>query len=291
MARLENQSLKTRKNLVLERFRELGKVLVALSGGVDSAVLLALAAEALGPERVLAATAVSESLPSGEFDDARAIARGLGVPHERVPTRELDNAAYRANRGDRCFHCRSEMFDIFLDLARGRGIPAVAYGAIRDDADDDRPGMRAAAERGVVAPLLEAGIGKAEVRALAAEAGLAVTDKPASACLASRIPVGTEVTAERLRQVDAAESALRRLGLRQFRVRHHGEVARLELDETGERLLGRRDIRAEVVRAVRRAGFRYVSLDLEGYRAGSVNPDGKGARRVYRIGPAREGGQ
>lgn len=288
---MRDQRLIVKKNTALERIRGLGEVLVALSGGVDSAVLLALAVEALGPSRVLAATAVSASVPSGELDDARAIARALGVRHEEVRTRELDNEAYRANRGDRCFHCRSEMFEVFRDLARDRGISAVAYGAIRDDLGDDRPGMRAAEDRGVVAPLLEAGMGKEDVRALAAEAGLAVGDKPASACLASRIPVGTEVTAERLRQVDVAESALRGLGLRQLRVRHHGDVARIELDEEGERLLGRPGMRSEVVRAVRSAGFRYVSLDLEGYRQGSLNPEREEAEPLYRIGPARDKGQ
>lgn len=275
----------------MRHLRELREVLVAFSGGVDSAVLLALAVEALGPDRVLAVTAVSASLPTGELADARAVARELGVRHEEVRTRELDNAAYRANRGDRCFHCRSEMFDLLRDLARRKGIPAVAYGAILEDGADHRPGMQAAVERGVAAPLLEAGIGKGEVRILAAEAGLAVKEKPASACLASRIPVGTEVTAERLGQVDRAEAALRRLGLGQLRVRHHGEVARLELDEEGERLLARPEVRAELVRAVHEAGFRYVSLDLEGYRTGSMNPERADPGPLYRVGPARDGGQ
>jgi uncharacterized protein len=288
---LRDERVEVKKSLALEQIRELGGLVVALSGGVDSAVLLSLAVEALGSDRVLAITAVSASLATGELDDARAVAASLGVRHEELRTRELDNPAYRANQGDRCFHCRSEMFDLFQVLARQRGIPAVAYGAIGDDESDDRPGMRAAAERRVVAPLLDAGFSKDEVRQLAEEAGLTVRAKPASACLASRIPVGTEVTAERLDQVNRAETALRRLGLGQLRVRHHGEIARLELDQAGEKMMARPGTREEVVRVVREAGFRYVALDLEGYRTGSTNPESAGPEGLYRIGPARDGGQ
>jgi uncharacterized protein len=288
---LPDGCLKTKKNAALAHIEGLRHVLVALSGGVDSAVLLALAVEALGPQGVLAATAVSASLPTGDLEDARAVASRLGVQHETVRTRELENRAYRANQGDRCFYCRSEMFDLLWGLARQKSIPAVVYGAILDDESDERPGMRAAAERGVHAPLLEARIGKGEIRELAAEAGLALEDKPASACLASRIPIGTEVTTERLAQVDRAEAALRRLGLRQLRVRHHGEVARLELDADGERLLENPETRSAVVRAVRQAGFRYVALDLEGYRTGSMNREEPIPARLYRIGPARDNGQ
>jgi uncharacterized protein len=240
---------------------------------------------------VFAVTGVSPSLAAGELDAARAISSGLGVHHEVVTTRELERSAYRANTGDRCFHCRSELFTMLRRMARERGFDRVAYGAIADDASDFRPGMRAADELEVLAPLLEAGIDKEEVRALAARAGLQVRDKPASACLASRIPVGTEVTAERLVQIDRAEAALRRLGYTQIRVRHHGEIARVELDDHGFERLNDAGARAALAAAVREAGFRYVAVDVEGYRTGSLNPVDPAGNGLYRIGPARDGGQ
>ena len=279
-----------KKEHALESLRETGGVVVALSGGVDSAVLLALAIEALGAERVLAVTGRSASVSVEDLEDARRVARTLGATHEIVDTAEMDRPGYRANEGDRCYHCRSEVFDSIRGIARQRGFPAVAYGAIREDLGDFRPGMAAAGEHGAIAPLLDAGLTKEEVRSLAAEAGLPVRGKPASACLASRIPVGTQVTEERLLQVGRAEAALRRLGMRQVRVRYHGEVARLELDPEGERLVADPAVRARAVRAVREAGFRFVALDLEGYRSGSLNPD-PGVVPLHRIGPAREGGQ
>jgi uncharacterized protein len=216
--------------------------------------------------------------------DAREVASALGCRHEVVETRELELPAYKANAGDRCLHCRTELFRVLEGLARRRGLNAIAYGAIVDDTADYRPGMRAAVGRGIVAPLLDAGLRKPEIRALAAGAGLMVRDKPAAACLASRIPAGTEVTAERLAQVEQAEAVLRRLGFGLFRVRHHGEVARLELDPAGARRLRDPRIRSQVVAGVRDAGFRFVTADLEGYRTGSLNPP-------QRNRPARDGGQ
>ncbi|HEX5045358.1 MAG TPA: ATP-dependent sacrificial sulfur transferase LarE [Candidatus Polarisedimenticolaceae bacterium] len=279
-------SLAAKRQTVLERLRAVPRVLVALSGGVDSAVLLALAVEALGAGRVLAVTGQSPAVPDAEVQDARRVAALLGVPHEVVVTREMDRPGYVANAGDRCFHCRSELFDVLAELADMRGFPCMAYGAIADDLGEDRPGMRAAADRGVLAPLLEADLGKAEVRLLAAEAGLEVRDKPAAACLASRIPTGTAVSPERLRAVGEAEAGLRRLGLRQVRVRHHGEIARVETDEHGFALLRDPDLRAAACAAVRVAGFRFVALDLEGYRTGSV-----AGSVLVRIGPTADSGQ
>jgi uncharacterized protein len=240
----------------------------------------------VGPDRVLAVTGQSPAVPDADVEDARKVAASLGAPHEVLPTHELDRPGYVANAGDRCYHCRTELFDVLAEFAKSRGIASVAYGAIADDLGEDRPGMRAAEERGVRAPLLEAGLGKEEIRLLAADARLEVQDKPAAACLASRIPTGSEVLPERLRAVGEAEAALRRLGLRQVRVRHHGEIARVETDGGGFALLSDPGLRAAAVAAVRGAGFRFVALDLEGYRSGSV----AGASLV-RIGPAEESGQ
>lgn len=281
-------SLDQKKAAALGILRSCGSVLVAVSGGVDSAVLLALALEALGPSAVLGVTGRSASVPVDDLEDARAIARLLRASHEYVNTYEIDREAYRANAGDRCYHCRTELFTVLGELARQRGIAVVAYGAIPEDLSDLRPGMAAAAEHRVLAPLVEAGFSKDEIRELARRAALPVQDKPASACLSSRIPVGTEVTPERLARVGRAEAALRALGLGKCRVRHHGDVARIELEPEGDRRLADPSLRRQVVQAVKEAGFRFVALDLEGYRTGSLNlvPG-----TFVQIGPSRNGGQ
>jgi len=285
----DHANLTDKKKVALAALQEHARWVVALSGGVDSAVLLALAVEAVGADNVLAVTGASESLGEGDLDDAREVAGRLAVRHEVVETREMDRDGYRANLGDRCYHCRCELFDALLALALRRGFDAVAYGAIQDDLEEDRPGMKAASERRVLAPLRDAGLRKAEVRELAEQAGLRLKDKPASPCLSSRIPVGMEVTEERLDQVRRAESVLRSLGFRQFRVRHHGEVARLELDPEGQRLIEDPSVRSRVAAGVRASGFRFVTVDLDGYRSGSLNPGP--AALSQRIGPARSGGQ
>ena len=270
-----------KKQLAISVLREHRTVLVALSGGVDSAALLAVACEALGPANVLAVTGRSPSVTQDEIRDAGEVARTLKVQHDVVDTFELDKPEYRANSGDRCFHCRSELFGVLSRLAKLRGIDAIAYGAIVDDLGDHRPGMDAARELGILSPLLDAGIGKNDVRELANEFGLHVYEKPSSACLASRIPIGSEVTPERLQQVGEAEAALRRLGFRQFRVRHHGDIARIELGAGEADRLVDPELRAEIARRVRNAGFLFVAVDLEDYRAGGF----------YLIGPSRETGQ
>jgi uncharacterized protein len=251
--------------------RAMDRVLVAFSGGVDSALLLAVARRELGG-RAVAATAVSPSLPRAELEEARRVAAEIGAELVELPTSETEDPRYRENRPDRCFYCKDALFRAMLRLAEARGGATLCYGAIADDAGDHRPGMDAAREHGARAPLLEAGLGKEEVRALARSLGLSVWDKPARACLASRIPHGTAVTPERLARVERAEEALRQAGFRQFRVRDHDDVARLELDEEGMGQLRDPGLRASVVGAIREAGFRYVALDLEGYRSGSLNP-------------------
>jgi uncharacterized protein len=278
-----------KKSRAISLLREHRAVLVALSGGVDSAVLLAIACEALGPDEVLAVTGRSGSVAGDEIEDAGTVARKLAVRHAIVDTLELERSEYRANQGDRCFHCRSELFEVLSRMAGQRGIDAIAYGAIVDDLADDRPGMDAARRLGILAPLLDAGIGKNDVRELANEFELHVHEKPASACLASRIPMGTEVTLERLTQVGQAEAALRGLGFRQFRVRHHEEIARIELGVGEVERFADPGLRAETVRSVKEAGFRFVVVDLEGYRTGGLNQ--KTVNRLHWIEPSRRSGQ
>jgi len=246
----------------------LGSVAVAYSGGTDSAFVLAIARDALG-ERALALTADSPSVPRAELDAARALAGSLGVQHVILPTAELDDPAYRANTPDRCYFCKSNYLDELLAYASAHGYPYLVDGANADDLGDYRPGQKAARERGVRSPLQEAGLTKAEIRTLARERGLSNWDKPAAACLASRIPYGTPVTAETLAQIEAAEEHLHRLGFRQVRVRHHGSVARLELEPAN--LARAVELREDIVAALQEVGFAYVTLDLAGFRSGSMN--------------------
>ncbi len=248
----------------------LGSVLVAYSGGVDSALLLKVASDELG-DRAVGALASSEAYDEEETREALAVAQTIGARVERVETHELEDPRYTANAADRCYFCKTELFDQLEPLARRLGLAHIAYGMNRDDRGDWRPGQRAARERAVAAPLDDAALGKDEIRALARHLGVPVWDKPALACYSSRIPYGTTVTVEALRQIGRAERALRKLGLRQVRVRHHDRVARIEVDPSEFARLLDDETRAQVVASVRAAGYLYVTLDLAGYRVGSLN--------------------
>jgi uncharacterized protein len=245
-------------------------VLVAYSGGVDSALLLKVASEALG-ERAVGALAASPAYDPAETAEAVAVARRMGARLEVVETNELDDPRYTANNADRCYFCKVELFDHLAPLAERLGLAHIAYGMNRDDHGDWRPGQRAAREHGVRAPLDEAGMGKAEIRALAHYLDVPVWEKPAEACYSSRIPYGTPVTVEALRQIGRAERALHALGFRRVRVRHHETIARIELDPDDFSRLLDPALRAQVVTAVRDAGYPFVTLDLQGYRTGSLN--------------------
>ena len=250
--------------------REMGSVLVAFSGGVDSTFLLRVAHDLLG-EGAVALTATSPTYPQGEFREAQELAGSIGARQIVVDSNELEIPGFSANPRDRCYHCKKELFQLCLERAAALGLACVADGSNQDDLGDYRPGRRAVAELGVRSPLLEAGLTKAEIRELSRELGLPTWEKQAFACLSSRFPYGTEITADRLAMVERCEESLKARGFRVYRVRYHGDTARIELDPAELPRLLQPELRSEIVGEFKRAGFKYVALDLEGYRTGSMN--------------------
>jgi len=267
---LDAAALRAKEQKLLALLTDLGCVIVAYSGGTDSAYLAWAAHQALG-DNAVAVTADSASIPESHKRDAEALATRFGFRHEYIDTREFDNPDYVANNPDRCFHCKDELFNRLEELGRERGIAHIIYGVNVDDLGDYRPGQNAARIHHVKAPLVEAGLRKVEIRELSRLAGLPTWDRPASACLSSRIPYGTPVTVQNVKTVEQGEEAIRALGFRQFRVRFHGELVRLEIakDELEKALAP--EMARRFLEIFKPLGFHYVTLDLEGYRQGSLN--------------------
>jgi pyridinium-3,5-biscarboxylic acid mononucleotide sulfurtransferase len=262
---------------LLARIGAYGPVVVAFSGGVDSTLVLAAAVRALGAERVVGVIGVSPSLPRRELEAALEVGRQLGARIETMETHELDREGYRRNGPDRCYHCKTELFELLGRYAAEHGGPVILEGTNADDRLDLRPGHQAARELGVRSPLLESGLGKATIRELSRLWGISTWRKPASPCLSSRIPQYVEVTVEKLGSIEQAEACLAALGLQEFRVRHHGDVARLELHPGDWARILDPQVRAEVVGKLRELGFRHVALDLDGFRSGSLSSFNKGS--------------
>jgi uncharacterized protein len=262
-------SLQTKLDILRERMAHLGSCIVAFSGGVDSALVLKVAHDVLG-ERAMGVTALSESLPAGELGEARKLAEEIGARYEVIRTFETSDENYLANAANRCYFCKTEMYARIKAFAREQGIETLLDGLNLDDLEDRRPGRAAAIEHGVISPLVEAKLNKLDVRELSRQMGLPTWDKPALACLSSRIPHGTPITLRSLSQVDRAESFLKRLGVRQVRVRHHGSIARIEVEPRDFELLDEHD--GEIAAYLRTLGFGHVEVDPAGYRSTVSEP-------------------
>jgi uncharacterized protein len=273
-------ALAAKLELLQKNLTDMEAVLVAYSGGVDSSLLLKVAS--MTPARVLAVTAASPTYPQVEIDAATRLAQELGLQHLVINTNEMEDSAFTANPPERCHHCKKELFAKLQELAREYGLKVIVDGANADDSGDFRPGSRAAREFGVRSPLQEVGLTKEEIRQLARHLNLPNWDKPSMACLSSRIPYGQAITPEKLEQVAAAEAFLRQLGLREIRVRHHGAIARLEVNPTAFALLIDANVREKLVNRLHELGFTYITLDLEGFRSGSMNAVLSPEERVVR---------
>ena len=250
---------------------ELGKVVVAYSGGVDSTFLLKSAAETLGADNVLACMSVGPSEPSNMYQKAVEFAGSIGVEFQTIDADELEDPNFTANKADRCFHCKSHLCNILQDVAKQRGFDNVIFGTNFDDLDDFRPGNRALKAFGIRSPLAEAELTKEDIRALSREMDMPTADQPASPCLASRIVYGLEVTEQRLQQIDAAEDFLRGLGLVEFRVRHHDTIARIEVNPEDIEMVTAEPARSQIVEKLKSLGFKFVTVDLQGFRSGALN--------------------
>lgn len=262
--------LDQKEQALRQRLQSLGSVIIAFSGGVDSAYVAYVAAQVLG-DRVLAVTAESPSYPAAHKQDALKFVERFGLRHLIINTEEVHDPRYRSNPANRCYYCKTELYAKLVPLAKERGFAAICDGVNVDDLGDFRPGRQAAKEAGVLSPLVECGITKAEVRELSRRAGLPTWDKPASACLSSRIPYGMEVTVEKLNVIEQGEDILRRLGFKIFRVRHHGDIVRLEFGQEDLPRAMSMEMAEHLTREFKALGFKYVTLDLEGYRTGALN--------------------
>ena len=268
---MHNTRLQEKQQLLLDELRTFARVIIAYSGGVDSAFLLRASLEAVGPENVLAVIGVSPSYPSREYTEAISLAETLGAQYRVIHTEEIQDARYAANPNNRCYYCKHDLFTRIIQLAEEEGYTAVLDGNNADDIGDWRPGQQAARELGVRSPLIEVGMTKADIRDLSRVYGLPTWNKPASACLASRIPYGTRITPETLQTVEQAENALRDLRFAQVRVRHHDTVARIEVAPDEIARLIDPQLRETVVQQLRALGYQFITLDLQGYRMGSFN--------------------
>lgn len=266
----DSSATATKLNALEERLRSLGSLMVAYSGGVDSAFLAAVAHRVLG-NRMLAVLADSPSLARRDMEQARAFAETHGIPLRIIQTEELENPEYQRNDANRCFHCKTELFEGMKKVGAELGFKDIAYGMNADDRRDYRPGQRAAEEHEVLAPLAEAGLTKEEIRSLAKEAGYTLWDRPAAPCLSSRVEYGRTVTREVLEQIERGEESLRQLGFREFRVRHHGEMARVEISRSEMSRAMTMEMMDAISAEIRKAGFKYVALDCTGFRSGSLN--------------------